>query len=207
MWISGVTAPSFDYSESSGYGHPSFTDGSKVWTLSRKLSSVKKRDDDYPRGLLSGPMTIGLGKNCQLFSLKLPAAMWIWSWSPHQNFAGNDIDSKENITGKISLWYNEHVCWYVWILCSFPCSQNHFMTWDWQTPGVEQTWCSGAGCVGPTTACLMVPTTAESTKHSATEDLSNQLRGKLLALHTEPQWRKVTVEIWQTLVSCSRAVT
>ena len=136
MWISGVAAPSFDYSESSGYGHPSFTDGSKVWTLSRKLSSVKKRDDDCPRGLLSGPMTIGLGKNCQLLSLKLPAAMWIWCWSPHQNqnFAGNDIDSKENITGK--LWNNERVCWYVCTLSSFPCSQSK----SFHDLGLADTW-------------------------------------------------------------------
>ena len=72
-------------------------------------------------------------------------------------------------------------------------SQNHFMTWDWQTPGVEQTWCSGAGCVGPTTACLMVPTTAESTKHSATEDLSKQTRDCKLLAHTLTHniWRKV----------------
>ena len=191
MWISGVAAPSFDYSESSGYGHPSFTDGSKVWTLSRKLSSVKKRDDDCPRGLLSGPIR---------------AKTVSCSASNCRQQCGSDVGrpikikillAMISIVRKISLEkfdcgiMSVSVGMFALCLLFLVLSQNHFMTWDWQTPGVEQTWCSGAGCVGPTTACLMVPTTAESTKHSATEDLSKQTRDCKLLAHT--QWRKVTL--------------
>ena len=129
MWISGVAAPSFDYSESSGYGHPSFTDGSKVWTLSRKLSSVKKRDDDCPRGLLSGPMTIGLGKK---LSLKLPAAMW----TNRSKIKIKILLAMISIVRKISLEncgiMSVSVGMFALCLLFLVLSQNNFMTWDWQ---------------------------------------------------------------------------
>ena len=131
MWISRVAAPSFDYSESSGYGHPSFTDGSKVWTLSRKLSSVKKRDDDCPRGLLSGPMTIGLGKK---LSLKLPAAMW----TNRSKIKIKILLAMISIVRKISLEkfhlgiMSVSVGMFALCLLFLVLSQNHFMTWDWQ---------------------------------------------------------------------------